>query len=258
MPISLGAHNARLELPRSLLSVKGRRERGAFAFEGPTLLGEAVRAGAQVQSIYATSLAYEQTPMLREMEAGGTEVYVIEERAMRKISDVRTPTGIVAVAPLRLHAPAELFEQSGTMLGLADVSDPGNAGTLLRAAQAFGVKRVIIGASGVDPYHPKVVRAAMGALFRLRLAVACAPDVAAAARGWEVTGLSAAGAPVGGLRWGAKNLLLVGSERAGLGTWEPMCTRFAGIPMPGGAESLNAGIAGAIALYEAAKQATVS
>jgi TrmH family RNA methyltransferase len=140
------------------------------------------------------------------------------------------------------------------VLGLADVNAPGNAGTLLRSAEAFGITRVICGSRGAEPHLPKVVRGAMGAIFRLRIAVATPADLNAVLGDWEVTGLAAEGEPLDRLHWHSHSLLLVGNERHGLGPWQALCTRRAAIAMRGAAESLNAGVAGSIALYEATKR----
>lgn len=253
MPTSLGAHSARVEFARELLTKKGRREHARFSFEGPTLLADALAAGTQIECVYATGAAYEESRTVRDAEARGVPVYVVDERTMRRISDVETPAGVIAVAPIALFAAAELLDEPGLVLALADLNDPGNAGTLLRTAEAFGVTRVIFGSRGAEPHLPKVVRAAMGAIFRLRLAVATPADLNAVLADWEVTGLAARGEPLGRLAWHRKALLAVGNERRGLEGWEPLCGRFAAIPMAGGAESLNAGVAGSIALYEASK-----
>ena len=111
-----------------------------------------------------------------------------------KFPILETPTGIVAVTPLRLRPVAELMH--GPALLLADLNDPGNAGTLLRSAEAFGASGVVFGSLGVDPFHPKVVRGAMGALFRLPLASATPEELASAAR--------AAGIPIFGLAMGGE------------------------------------------------------
>ena len=132
--------------------------------------------------------------------------------------------------------------------------DAGNAGTLLRSAEAFGTAGVIVGSLGAEPHQPKVVRSAMGALFRLPLAVADPKALSGLLDGWEVTGLAAAGEPLHGLPWGQRSIVAVGNERHGLGRWESLCTRLGAIPMSGKAESLNAAIAGSIALYEASKR----
>ena len=170
MPVRLGVHSDRLSEIRSLSSVKGRTQADRFAFEGPTLLAEARNGGVPILEIYATEAAYAAAPLVAEVEASGTPVYIVDDRAARKISDLETPTGIVAVTPLRLRPLAELMH--GPALLLADLNDPGNAGMLLRSAEAFGASGVVFGSLGVDPFHPKVVRGAMGALFRLPLASA--------------------------------------------------------------------------------------
>jgi RNA methyltransferase, TrmH family len=255
VPVRLGAHSDRLSAIRALLSVKGRTESGRFAFEGPTLLEEARKSGVPVEEIYVTEKAYAASPIVAELEAGGTPVFIIDDRTVRKISDLETPTGIVTVAPLRLHPVADLLR--GGLLVLADLNDPGNAGTLLRSAQAFGAGGVFFGSLGVDPFHPKVVRGAMGALFRLSLAAGGPDELAAAAReaGVPVWGLAAGGRPLAAIEFPADFVLVVGHERHGLGRWEGVCDHLAGIPMRGQADSLNAGVAGSIALYEALRPA---
>ena len=251
MPVRLGVHSDRLTEIRSLSSVKGRTQADRFAFEGPTLLAEARSGGVPILEIYATEAAYAAAPLVAEVEASGTPVYIVDDRAARKISDLETPTGIVAVTPLRLRPLADLMR--GPVLLLADLNDPGNAGTLLRSAEAFGASGVVFGNLGVDPFHPKVVRGAMGALFRLPLASATPEELASAVRaaGLPIFGLAMGGEAVANVSFPPDFILGVGHERHGLGRWEGLCTRLAGIPMRGEGESLNAGVAGSIALYEA-------
>lgn len=254
MPTPLGAHNPRIALVHALRWPKGRRSNGLFALEGPTLLREALDAQVAIEAVYATSHSYEALREPREAESRGVPVFLVDERSMQKMSDVETPTGLIAVTPVQLADASTLLAHAGTVLLLADLNDPGNAGTLLRSADAFGIDRVIFGAAGADPHHPKVVRAAMGALLRLRVAVTTPQLIRTSLEGWEVTGLTAGGEPLGSLAWPACSLILVGNERRGLGDWEAVCTRRATIPMHGCAESLNAAVAGSIALYEAARR----
>lgn len=246
----LGAHNPRIEYVRSLRTKKGRRAHGRFSIEGVTLLREAVRSGVAIEELYGT-------PEALAALGGGTpanaKVHTVDDRTLRRLSDLETAPGLVAVAPIVQHDVARLFSEEGLVLVLAGISDPGNAGTLLRTAEAFGVRGVVFGAGSVEPYAPKVVRAAMGSLFRLRLAVADPAATIGAAPGWSVTGLHAAGEPLEALSWPARSILVVGQERHGLGPWQAICGRLAAIPMQGQVESLNASVAGAIALYEAAK-----
>jgi len=254
MPRRLDFWSQRLAAVSSLREKKGRSKLGRFAFEGPTLLREAIESGLVVEAIYATEAALPKVPAAAEREI---PTFILDQRAMRRISDLHTPPGIVAVAPMRFERPDALLGEPGLVLALADLSDPGNLGTLLRCAEAAGASGVLCGDLGVEPYHPKVIRSAMGSLFRLRIAVANAREVGRAASGWEVTGLDAGGEPIDGLAWSQRTILVVGGERRGLGNWEDLCSRRAAIPMAGRTESLNAAVAGGIALYEASKRLAV-
>jgi RNA methyltransferase, TrmH family len=253
--IRLGSRADRLSDVRALQSVKGRREGQRFAFEGATLLAEALTSGFPIQEIYATQTAYEATPSIHELEAGGTPVFIVEEGGAARISDLKTPSGIVTVAPVRLEEVGALFGRGSPILVLADVNDPANAGTLLRSADAFACAGVVFGRLGVDPYHPKVVRGSMGAVFRLALAVADPPAVvqSATAAGVRLLGLAASGACLGEEQWERPAALIVGHERRGLGRWTGLCEKHLAIPMAGKMESLNAAVAGSIALYEASR-----
>ncbi len=254
MPTSLGAHSPRVDAARELLTKKGRKRQGRFSFEGPTLLQEAIDAGVPIESIYVTRDAFERIALVGALEREGATVYTVDERAMKRLSDVETPTGLVAVAPLRFRSAAEIFARPGVVLVLADVNDPGNTGTLLRTAEAFGAAGVILGSLGAEAHLPKVIRSAMGAVFRLPLATAEPADVARALGDRDVTGLAAGTTPLHALDWPENPVLVVGNERHGLGRWEAVCTRHGSIPMSVPAESLNAAVAGSIALYEATKR----
>jgi len=256
MAARLGLHAERLKSVRALQSVKERRERNLFAFEGPTLLEEAHASAFPIEELYVTQEAYDRTPLVRELDGSGTPTFLVEAASAARISDLATPAGIVAIAPLRLRSLEEIFAVAGPAVVLADVGDPANAGTLLRSADAFGVAGVISGSLGVDLFHPKVVRGSMGAIFRLRLAVGdpAAVAEAAAAAGVRLLGLATKGEPLDRERWTLPAALVVGHERHGLGRWEGCCARLLGIPMTGSAESLSAAVAGSIALYEATRQ----
>ncbi|HEY9086129.1 MAG TPA: RNA methyltransferase [Candidatus Tyrphobacter sp.] len=249
----LGAHAARLLEARKLHAAKGRREQGRFLFEGPTLLAEAFESGTEIEGIFSTRAAYEATPLLADLEKNGVPVWEVDEKNAERLSDVTTPTGIVGVARRRFMGLSPLFARPGIVLALAGLNDPGNVGTLLRSAEAFGAAGVIFGRPSVDPYHPKVVRAAMGSLFRVPLALAEPGEVQAAAvsTGRTIVGLCDRGEPIRERGLPRLAVLVVGGERTGLGLWEPLCARLVAIPMRAPVESLNAGVAASIALFEA-------
>ncbi|MBV8244977.1 MAG: RNA methyltransferase [Candidatus Eremiobacteraeota bacterium] len=254
MPQHLGKHSPRLEAVRELLTAKGRRERGRFTIEGLTLLEEARRSGVALEEIYVSESALRERPELMgwDQTAG---LSVVDDRSFARLSDLETPPGVLAVAPIAFTPLPALLAEEGLVLLLAGISDPGNAGTLIRSAEAFGVGRIIFGAGGVEPHHPKVVRGAMGSLFRARIARAEVAEVAevALSLGWEATGLAAGGTPLDRAAFPPRCLLAVGQERAGLGPWDALCTQRVGIPMASSAESLNAAVAGSIALYAASR-----
>jgi len=249
---TLGDRSRRLTDAAALLTPKGRRAAERFLFEGETLLREARDAELPAHEIFATQRAYDRTPLLREMEQDGTPLWIVSDKAARRLSDVETPSGIVAVASRRFDSVAGILARPGTVLVLADLSDPGNAGTLLRSAEAFGAAGAVFGAAGVDPYHPKVVRAAMGSLFRLPVAIADPACLAEEAKTAEraVAGITAEGGRgIEEVPGGA--VLVVGQERRGLGAWQAACELSFAIPMRRHTESLNAAVAGSIALFQA-------
>ncbi len=252
----LGAQSERLIRVASLKTAKGRRRHKQFAFEGPTLLDDALRAGTTIDELYVTQTALNEHEGLAE-RASGIPTYIVSDRSFAKISDVETPAGLLAVAPAR-QAPLEaLLDGAGLVAVLAGLNDPGNAGTLLRSAEAFAARGAVFGEGGVDPFSPKVVRAGMGAFFRLKIAIATPDEFAGAAssNGFTAIGLRAGAQPLDELEWPERTAMVVGHERHGLGPWEALCDRFAGIPIGSATESLNAAVAGSIAFYEAARSA---
>ena len=171
MPTALSPHNPRLERVRDLRTPRGRREQGRFAFEGPTLVAEARSSGLAIEELYTTPEALAaHGALVAELEAAGLAVFEIPQRALARLSDLETPPGLLAVARTPLAEAAAILRRPGTVLLLAGIGDPGNAGTLLRSAEAFGAAGVLFGRGSVDPFAPKVVRGAMGSLFRLPVA----------------------------------------------------------------------------------------
>jgi TrmH family RNA methyltransferase len=254
MPTSLGAYSARLEAVRALRTKAGRRDQQRFAIEGPTMLREALASGASVEAVYATADAY---GALGELATAISErTFLVSERALAKLSDLETPPGIVAVLPLGLTPLAALLAEGEPAVLLAGVADPGNAGTLLRTGEIFGFRNAIFGRGSVEAHNPKVVRASMGAVFRTRIAVAEPGELlgAALARGYTIVAASREGVPLRGFRFPERSIVAVGNERHGVAGWLPRWDAAVSIPQAGAGESLNAGVAGAIILYEFSQQ----
>jgi TrmH family RNA methyltransferase len=252
VPTALSPHNPRIERVRDLRAPKVRRERGRFVFEGPTLLAEALRSGIDVHELYGTEIALaEHAALVAELESAGKPVFAVPERTLARLSDVETPPGLIAVAAQPGGDLTAILARRGPVLLLAGISDPGNAGTLLRSAEAFGAAGVLFGRGGVDPFAPKVVRAAMGSLFRLPVAPVTADEVleAAAQAGRAVIAATLEGEPLAGAALPANAVLAVGNERHGVGAFLNRWDRAVRIEQASATESLNAAVAGSILLY---------
>lgn len=253
MATVLSPHNPRIERVRELRHARARRERGCFTLEGPTLLGEALRSGLVLEELYGTAVALAAAAeLVAEAEGAGVPAFELPDRVLARLSDVETPPGLLAVARQVRIPLGRLLDLPGPVLLLAGLGDPGNAGTLVRAAEAFGAAGVVFGRGGVDPYAPKVVRAAMGALFRLPVATADPTELldAAAAAGRPVVATATDGEPLAAARLDPRSIIAVGSERHGVGSWLPRWDRAVRVEQQGPTESLNAAVAGAIVLYE--------
>jgi TrmH family RNA methyltransferase len=194
------------------------------------------------------------------------EVHVVTRRVAEKITTLQTPPDVIAVFPLVEPPPLESLQRNDLVAVYADrVADPGNMGTLVRAAAAFAAAALIASPGCVDLFSPKVVRGSMGALFGLPLYPELhLSDAARSLGATRLYGLVAhGGAPLWSAELARPALVCVGAERAGLG--EQVLRQITDpltIPLAEGGgtgvESLNAGVAGAIALYELARRAARS
>ena len=195
-------------------------------------------------------------------------VFVVSDRVAARLSTLETPVDAVAVLPLpeRRAAAALATPAAGRdalVVCVDGLQDPGNVGTLIRAAAAFGASAVVTSPGAADPYGPKTVRAGMGALFALPvLAGVEVAEVVAGLPDAVVYGLDAhRGEPLDATALTRPAVLVVGAERAGLSAAAARrVDHLLTIPLaparPGAVESLNAGVAGAIALYEFARRSS--
>ena len=254
MRIPLAPHNPRIQAVRDLRTPRGRRTAQRFAAEGPTLLAEAQRSGQRPREIFASEAGLARFDAAA-YETEGIPVHLVPERVLARLSDVETPSGLVAVFDLPDDDPAAVLARPGVVLLLAGVGDPGNAGTLVRSAEAFGAAGVLFGRGGADPYAPKVVRAAMGSIFRLPVATVDADEVLdlAAAAGRPLVATDREGEDLRQVGLPADAVLAVGNERRGVRDWLPRWDRAVRIPQTEATESLNAAVAGSIVLYESAR-----
>lgn len=243
-----------------------RSSTGLFLLEGPASLDEAVRfAPDALVEVFWTTAARERHGALLEAAGERARLTEVSERALAAIADTVRPQGVVAVArqaPVRLDAALARAKASAHPLVaiLHEVRDPGNLGTILRAADAAGAQAVVVTAESVDPYAPKVVRSTTGSLFHVDVVVGVpTADAVVAARaaglrvlaadvsGDELTGLRAQGGLAHPTAW------LFGNEARGLGEAElALADRAVRLPIYGAAESLNLATAASVCLYESA------
>ncbi len=254
MSTILGAHSPKLDAVRALASKAGRTAQRRYAIEGPTLLAEALAAGLRPEALFVTDRGEAGLDERTRRELAD-RTYVIPERAMARLSDLETSPGILAVLPMRSDTPESVLDGSPVLV-LAGIADPGNAGTLLRAAEIFGVTNALFTHDGVEPHNPKVVRATMGAFFRVRVASIGGDELVVAARQAAYTVVAAAreGLPLPSFTFPERCAIAIGNERRGVAASLPFWERSVSIPQLGGGESLNAAVAGGIILYAFSQQ----
>ncbi len=228
-----------------------RRSEGRFFAEGRKLCLD-LSGGAQLETMLYTETALAKCPQLAQLPG---EHYIIEEHVADKLADVGTHQGVFAVFRTPVHTLDEVG-CGGRYLALERVQDPGNVGTLLRSAAAFGFDGVILSSGCASVWAPKTLRASMGAAVRIPvIEVDAMPRAVDALRAKRITCLAAAlyhSQPLSEAKTCYPNgvCVVVGSEGQGL-TEETInaCSGTVRIPMTDRVESLNAGIAGSILLW---------
>jgi TrmH family RNA methyltransferase len=248
------ATRERLKLLASLNRSEIRRREGLYLVEGARLVGEALGSGAPLVEILHDAAFADggaAAGLLDRAEARGVPVRRLPARDLRRLCETKTPQGIVAVVRQAEPEP-EPADRPGVLLVLDAVADPGNVGTLVRAADAFAARGVLAGPGSASYTNGKVLRGAMGSTFHLPLwTVADLPAELGrrAAAGEEVLAATLAGAPPRPVRSGGRVCLVLGNEARGV---SPEVRRVCGeevtIPCPGRAESLNVALAGGILL----------
>jgi TrmH family RNA methyltransferase len=253
----LGFTSARVKRLRQLLerSSVRRRER-AFVVEGPTLVGDALDAGAELECLFVA--AGTQAPAVDRAIAHGVAVYELAPGVLERVAATVTPQPVLAIART---LDVDLADLAGTDLVVVciDVRDPGNLGTVLRSSEAAGVGGIICCDGSVDVYNPKCVRASAGSLFRTRVVARGEPVKVLGTLGeWGLHRLGTrpdAGEPYYRVDLSRPTALVLGNEASGLPA--PVAEVLDGwvtIPMAGRSESLNVGMAAAVLCFDAARQ----
>jgi RNA methyltransferase, TrmH family len=243
----LGLTNPRIQRLRRLLGRRSARaDEGAFVVEGPVLVAEASRAGWAVEAQF---VAPDATPV----ELADVPVHRLAAGVLERLGSTETPQPVLAIVARRTTTLAELARDATFVVVCAGVGDPGNLGTILRSAEAAGADGVVLTNGTVDPFNPKVVRAAAGALFHVPVVVGVAPGELGEL-GLVLVGSSSHE----GVAYTASDLtapvaLVVGNEAHGIGPEIPIDTWIT-VPHRGRSESLNVAMAATVLCFELVRQ----
>ncbi len=246
------------ELHKLLCDAKARRKSRRFVIEGARLCEDAARSGVTVLAALATASAKERyAAQWRAVEAVCKTVYEIAPAVSSHLSETQAPQGMFCLCAMRDDAPLSVASD-GIYLALEDLQDPGNLGTILRTAEAFGVSGILLSKGCCDLYNPKVLRASMGGVFRLPLMVcddfvgtlsALGQTLPVLASVVDSTARPVTAAPKNGA------VAVIGNEGNGMSEAAvAACTHRVTIPMAGRAESLNASMAAGILLWELCRE----
>lgn len=233
--------NKKIKDYRKLNTTKGRKKSGLFLIEGEHLVEEAIKHGVSFEEIIISE------GFDHDLELSNKALMYVTEEVMKSLSSLETPPGIIAI----VKNVKERKLSYNRVLLLENIQDPGNLGTLIRTADAFGFKTIIVSPDTVDPYNPKVLRAAQGSHFHLNILTRQVSEAVMAFKGLKIgTSLDDAVYIDSFNKPDDDIMLVLGNEGSGLreDTLNMMDIN-AKIDMVGDSESLNVAIAGAILMH---------
>jgi TrmH family RNA methyltransferase len=248
--------NARVKQLRAAFQGHARLSGGLVAIEGDHLLEEALRSGMVLKTVFVS-----ERREVPKIVPRGVEVLRLTDEVFGSVVETQSPQGVAALIVPPVRVLEDLFAAAAPLILIAaGLQDPGNLGTLVRSAEAFGAAGVLTTPGTVSAWNQKALRASVGSVFRVPVVSVTAEEIAALKqRGVRL--LATVGAKDDGVV-AAQNAnlagacaLLIGNEGAGLAAeWMEMADASVTIPCPGPVESLNAAVAGSLLLYEASRQ----
>ncbi len=259
-----GRHNALVKQLRQAFSRAERTEDGDCAIEGVRIVEEATRSGLRFRAVFFRESAQDRADRLLPQIGAHVETLLLPDKLFDGAVPSDTPQGVAALVRLKEFSIEDLIERLhvGPIMVLAGLQDPGNLGTILRSAEAFGSAGVVTGEGTVSPFNSKVIRASAGSVFRLPLVVAkSAGGLEEACSRFKAHGVrliatsSHKGTSLDQAKLAGPVAVFVGNE--GSGVPRDLISKMdetVVIPHTPQVESLNAGVAGSIVLYEAARQ----
>jgi RNA methyltransferase, TrmH family len=255
-----GRHNALVKELRRAFARGELTPDGYCAIEGLRILEEAIRSGVKFRAVFFSEPGLARAGRLLPQIGAHVETLVLPDKVFAGAVASETPQGVAALARWKEFSLEDVLAraQAGPLLVIAGAQDPGNLGTILRSAEAFGVGGAVLGDGTVSPFNPKVVRASAGSLFRLPLVRSKLSDALGRIKehGLRLVATSShKGTPIHHAKLSGPLAVFVGSEGAGLARdLMAQMDEVVAIPHSDKVESLNAGVAASIVLYEIDRQ----
>ncbi len=259
-----GRHNALVKELRQAFAHAECTEEGDCSIEGLRIVEEAIRSGLRFKAVFFKESAQNLAERLLPQIGANVDTLLLPDKLFDGAAPSETPQGVAALVRLKDFSLEDMLEraQVGPIIVAAGLQDPGNLGTILRSAEAFGSAGVVLGEGTVSPFNSKVIRASAGSMFRFPVIVAkAAGGLEAICAKFKKQGVrliatsSHKGTPLDQVKISGPAAIFIGSEGAGLPrTLIAQMDETIAIPHAPQVESLNAGVAGSIVLYEAARQ----
>ncbi|HKI00172.1 MAG TPA: RNA methyltransferase [Candidatus Sulfotelmatobacter sp.] len=259
-----GRHNALVKELHQAFAHAELTDEGECAIEGVRIVEEAIRSGLRFRAIFFRESAQTHAERILPQIGAHVETLSLPDKLFDSVVPSETPQGVAALVRLKEFSLNDVLErlQVGPIIVAAGLQDPGNLGTILRSAEAFGSAGVILGEGTVSPFNSKVIRASAGSVFRLPVIRAKTAggldDICSKLRtnGVHLIATSShKGTPLDQAPLTGPAAIFIGSEGAGIPkSLTSQMDNTVAIPHSPQVESLNAGIAASIVLYEAARQ----
>jgi RNA methyltransferase, TrmH family len=255
-----GRHNAQVRELRQAFARGELTSDGYCAIEGFRILDEAIRSGLRFRAVFFSESAAVRAERLLSQFGAQVETLLLPDKLFAGAVPSDAPQGVAALARWKEFSLEDVLAKSktGPLLAIARVQDPGNLGTILRSAEAFGAGGVLLGEGTVSPFNPKVVRASAGSVFRLPVAHTKLSDAIGLMKEHGLRMVATAshkGTPLDQAKLSGPLAIFVGSEGAGLSRdLIKEMDEVVAIPQAPQVESLNVGVATSIVLYEVMRQ----
>lgn len=253
-------NNSRIREYKKLKEKKYRIREGKYLVEGFRLLEEAFKAGRHVHAVLYEKGKEKEFNRYLEPYAENAEIFVTENDVIRELSSTVHPQGVIGILSIEDGSSEEISftdTSTGLLIYLDGLQDPGNLGTIIRSAHASGARGIILGNNTVDPFNDKVIRSSMGSIFYMPIYLQgekALDQFINAGYQLAVTSLKAQKNLYHEDLTG-KMIIAIGNEGSGVSEEiEVRADLLLKIPMPGGAESLNAAVAASIVLFERVRQ----